>query len=87
MRFRKKPIIIEAMQLPAEHEDAPEELIQFLEKGNNSWTSERDGSLCIYTLEGDMLAMPGDWVIRGIQGELYPCKPDIFLATYEPVSD
>jgi len=41
----------------------------------------------IDTLEGTMTAAPGDWIIRGIKGELYPCKPDIFAATYDPVSD
>lgn len=40
----------------------------------------------IATLEGTMTVSPGDWIIKGIQGELYPCKPDIFAATYEPVS-
>lgn len=45
----------------------------------------RDGeSLWIGTLEGNMVCSPGDWIIRGIKGELYPCKPDIFAATYEP---
>ena len=39
----------------------------------------------IYTLEGDMFATPGDYIIRGVQGEFYPCKPDIFAATYEAV--
>ncbi|WP_081851082.1 hypothetical protein [Bradyrhizobium sp. URHD0069] len=47
----------------------------------------RDGeSLWIGTLEGNMVASPGDWIIQGVKGELYPCKPDIFAATYEPVS-
>jgi len=40
--------------------------------------------LIISTLEGEMVAVPGDWIIRGVQGEFYPCKPDIFAATYEP---
>lgn len=43
------------------------------------------GELVIRTLEGDMRATYGDWIIRGVQGEFYPCKPDIFAATYEPV--
>ena len=43
--------------------------------------------LLIPTLEGMMLGVEGDWIIRGIKGELYPCKPDIFAATYEPVED
>ena len=41
----------------------------------------------IKTLEGDMVAEPGDWIITGIKGERYPCKPDIFAATYEPADD
>ena len=44
----------------------------------------RDGRLIISTLEGLHWADPGDWIIRGVQGEFYPCKPDIFAATYEP---
>jgi len=40
--------------------------------------------LLIHTLEGDMTAQPGDWIITGVKGEKYPCKPDIFDATYEP---
>jgi hypothetical protein len=50
-----------------------------------SITASDDGSLNIVTLEGVMRADPGDWIIRGVKGELYPCKPDIFAATYEPV--
>ncbi len=42
--------------------------------------------LAVKTLEGTMYASPGDWIIRGVKGELYPCKPDIFAATYEPVA-
>ena len=44
-----------------------------------------DGNLFIPTLEGTMTARPGDWIIKGIKGEFYPCKPDIFTETYEPV--
>ena len=47
--------------------------------------SDRDRALSIQTLEGSMRASVGDWIIRGIKGEFYPCKPDIFAATYEPV--
>ena len=46
----------------------------------------RPFGIAITTLEGIMIASPGDWIIRGIQGEFYPCKPDIFEATYEPAS-
>jgi len=62
MKFRKKPIVIEA-----ERNDTGE-------------------PICIKTLEGEMLAMPGDWIITGIKGERYPCKPDIFEKTYELVN-
>jgi hypothetical protein len=44
-----------------------------------------DGAIYIKTLEGEMRVDAGDWIIRGIKGEFYPCKPDIFAATYEPV--
>ena len=48
----------------------------------------RDGDfIYIGTLEGEMLAAPGDWIIRGVKGEIYPCKPDIFAATYEAATD
>ncbi|MDX2187757.1 MAG: hypothetical protein SFV32_12550 [Opitutaceae bacterium] len=46
----------------------------------------RDGAVFVSTLEGSMKASMGDWIIKGVQGELYPCKPDIFEATYEAVS-
>lgn len=58
MKFRKKPVVIEAYQT--------------------------DKEMIIHTLEGDMLASPGDWIITGVNGEQYPCKPDIFEKTYEP---
>ena len=80
MKFRKKPVEIEAVQW----------------KGNN-WTEVyffckdpkimgwSDNTLSIETLEGKMTASLGDWIIRGIKGEFYPCKPDIFEETYEEV--
>jgi len=48
---------------------------------------EQFGPLLIHTLEGDMMAQEGDWIIKGVKGEFYPCKPDIFAATYEPVDE
>jgi hypothetical protein len=47
----------------------------------------RDARIIIHTLEGDMMAMPNDWIIKGVKGEFYPCKPDIFEATYERVEE
>lgn len=78
--FRKKPVVIEAVQyVPATPE---RELLAMLE-GCVGWHMTDEG-IVIPTLEGDHLARPGDWIIRGVKGELYPCKPDIFQATYEP---
>jgi hypothetical protein len=83
-RFRKKPVEIEARQLT--HESGP----QIWEWADSKPTYGPDGKITglrIYTLEGDMQADFGDWIIKGVQGEFYPCKPDIFEATYEPVED
>ena len=79
MKFRKKPVVIEAVQY-----DGGIELDFFGGDERVSATGEGTGIL-IHTLEGVMRADKGDWIIRGIKGELYPCKPDIFEATYEPV--
>lgn len=51
---------------------------------NGIWIAPADGALMIRTLEGDMKVSPGDWIIRGVAGEVYPCRPDIFAATYAP---
>jgi hypothetical protein len=85
--YRKKPVVIEAIRLPGADEDATDDVVAQLHHvlRDATWASERDGALSITTLEGTMLANPGDWVIRGIKGECYPCKNDIFEATYEPV--
>ena len=54
-----------------------------LQSADNEHVAYVDG-IVIGTLEGDHLASQGDWIIRGVKGELYPCKPEIFAATYEP---
>lgn len=79
-KFRKKPVVIEAVQFRAGEQDGcfAEDVIA----GRIRYPE--DGSMLIKTLEGEMIARPGDWIIRGVKGELYPCKPDIFAATYEP---
>ncbi len=77
MRFRKKPVVIEAVQWLGTNGD---EVCTFTE-GNYRW--ERL-SLIIRTLEGEHLASPGDWIIKGVKGEFYPVKNEIFLLTYEP---
>ena len=83
MKYRKKPVIIEAVEFS---DDQPTDVLFFL--GNaNYHIDQENGGLYIHTLEGDMRANIGDYVIKGVNGEFYPCKPDIFLKTYEPVND
>jgi hypothetical protein len=97
-RYRKKPIEVEAMLVHAEtsFEDfldpntrAQAEIAGWM-MGNGFRNFKVHGErapfgIAIKTLEGVMVAEPGDWIIRGVQGEFYPCKPDIFAATYERV--
>ena len=82
MKFRKKPVVIEAIQWNGIN---LEELKWFMkDKFNGTVVSEVTFELGIPTLEGTMTASLGDWIIKGVAGEFYPCKPDIFVATYEP---
>lgn len=84
MKFRKKPVEIEA-ELYAIGEPTPQgvEFVMGIELGT-SWNGDPDECVAIIrTLEGNMIVSPGDWVITGIDGERYPCKPDIFERTYE----
>lgn len=81
MEFRKKPVVIEAVQWTGEN---LEELWAFT--GMKFQRIVNDCSIIIPTLEGDHKANKGDWIIKGVQGEFYPCKPDIFEQTYEPVA-
>ena len=76
--FRKKPVVIEAWQWKPEYNIEFPQWMDVCELGPN-------GTLLIKTLEGVMCAAPHDWIIRGIKGEVYPCKPDIFEATYDAV--
>lgn len=79
MKYRKKPVVIDAVLFRAGEQDG--ELAADVSAGKVSY--HEDGTMLIHTLEGVMCAQPGDWIIRGVKGELYPCKPDIFAATYE----
>ncbi len=86
-KFRKKPVVIEAFQWNGEHGRTyvgifPEWFVVAAKIGEVTYQPMRE-VLEIITLEGKMCAERGDWIIRGIKGELYPCKPDIFAATYE----
>lgn len=100
--FRKKPVVIEAFQMTAErrwdNSEWPNWLHEAWQRGageNGLWPdpgpppNPEHGSadqLVCGTLEGVHIVTPGDWIIQGIKGEIYPCKPDIFEATYEKVT-
>lgn len=86
MKYRKKPVVIEAVQWSGENLGDMVELCAPNGQGEG-WQIEPiqiGQPMTIHTLEGNHRADIGDWVIRGVKGELYPCKPDIFEATYEP---
>jgi hypothetical protein len=105
MKFRKKPVEVEAMRIDDDNNNRnPDGSASFLDPNRESiakvsgWmlgNGFHDFKVCgigtfgieIITLEGVMRADPGDWIIRGVQGEFYPCKPDIFEATYEPAEE
>jgi len=94
MKYRKKPVVINTMQATIENisngdliewllcNDAPYQIITDAPDGR---LSEDNWRIDISTLEGTMQCSPNDWIIQGVQGEFYPCKPDIFAATYEEV--
>lgn len=85
--YRKLPVVIEAMRFTDEDKEKVLRWVSGWEL-HNSWASfDNDGNPCIKieTLEGVMSAGIGDWIIKGVTGEYYPCKNDIFCATYELV--
>ncbi len=94
MKYRKKPVVIEAIQWTRENE---EQLAEWLYANdtefNVRYTLKNDNKksiideIKIKTLEGTMEATYGDYIIKGVNGEFYPCKPDIFEKTYEEVKD
>jgi len=81
MKYRKKPVVIEAVQYIANKEGRVA-VMDFMGLEQIAFSDTQ--GIFIPTLEGIMTAAPNDWIIRGVKGELYPCKPDIFEATYEP---
>lgn len=82
--FRKKPIVVEAMQYTGDPCEVYA-LQKFVGNALSPYYLDSADSLGIATLEGKMLVSVGDWIIKGVKGEFYPCKPDIFEATYEKV--
>ena len=96
MKFRKKPVVIEAEQYLGPEFVRDPEVPPAVPPGvgwmPTTTVGARGGAWVVLvpvieTLEGRMRVTPGDWIITGIQGERYPCKPDIFEATYEPVDN
>lgn len=84
-KFRKRPVVIEAFHFKMNTIGELKELAEFTKEGIVDINHLADGKLYIETLEGVMRADIGDWIIKGVNGELYPCKPDIFEKTYEEV--
>ncbi len=78
-KYRKKPVEVEAIRF-----DNVGDVYDFV--GENM-TQPLDGKVGIITLEGTMWATPGDYIIKGVNGEFYPCKPDIFEKTYDKVDE
>ncbi len=83
-KYRKKPVVIEAVQFDGSTESGRQ-----IDDWSNGCTRHLGvcNEITINTLEGEMRGKKGDWIIKGIKGEFYPCKPDIFEATYEPVAE
>lgn len=82
-RYKKKPVEIEAFKWSAVKEIGVTPVWYSEACLNGTVVENEDGSVTIKTLEGDHLANIGDFIIQGVKGELYPCKPDIFAMTYE----
>jgi hypothetical protein len=88
-KWRKKPVVIEAIQYHPAEINKLRDFLGYLRFATFQNTIVENPIFCpvIETLEGDMKVNVGDWVIKGVNGEFYPCKPDIFEKTYERVED
>lgn len=84
-KYRKKPVVTEAVRWNGKYSDGTEWPDWFRDQEDSIFTMNEDRSLNVRTLEGTMRADVGDFIIRGVKGEVYPCKPDIFEATYDRV--
>lgn len=83
MKFKKRPVVIEAIQFRGAEDIAS--ILKFCLKATNQINEQTfETRFIIPTLEGDHICSQGDWIIKGVKGEFYPCKPDIFEMTYEP---
>lgn len=84
-KYRKKPVVIEAVQWLGNMAPVIEIGLVGYDQPTAGGRPYPEGSLTIKTLEGTMIVSPNDWIIKGVAGEFYPCKPDIFDKTYEAV--
>jgi hypothetical protein len=90
-KYRKKPVVIEAMKFKGF--DSYLDIVKWMKDSGDTTALANENPrysypiMLIQTLEGTMAANPDDWIIKGVNGEFYPCKPDIFEATYEKVED
>ena len=80
--YRKKPVQVEAIPFTSQ---TLKDLVEFLERHEADFRIDGEGSMAIKTLEGVMHAYDGVWIICGVKGEVYPCKGDIFIQSYDPV--
>ena len=83
-KYTKKPVQIEALLYTGGTESALE-VMKWMSDGHQDVEVRDEDKIIIETLEGDITASPGDYIIKGVHGEFYPCKPDIFSLTYDEV--
>jgi hypothetical protein len=90
-KYRKRPVVIEAFQWTADENqtDDPVWIVEAIRQDKVHFENEGtlEVAMIVHTLEGRMKANRGDYIIKGVKGEIYPCKPDIFEATYDIVED
>jgi hypothetical protein len=87
MKFRKKPVVIDAVRWNGANVDEVIALGLGMASFRRQNANADNETLLIETLEGAMTASRGDWIIKGVKGEFYACKPDIFVMTYEPAEE
>jgi len=93
MLYRKRPVEVAAIQYNGFNADEIDAFVghklhrDIIDTAYQAGVAPPVMRLVISTLEGDMTASPGDWIIKGVKGEFYPCKPDIFEQTYDPVEN
>lgn len=87
MKYRKKPVVVEAMQFTDANKNEVLSWARGIQYTVYAGFYNAEPVIRIPTLEGEMTARFGDYIIKGVSGEIYPCKPDIFKKTYDPVEE